>query len=80
MADKRIDEASSVLAAGDINHRHQDNCHSHNRPESDHPQAVVIVIFEPHKQTGNHVGEQQDDGNGLEHYFKKGALAPGNGC
>ena len=78
MADERIDCTTDVLAAGEINDHYQDHCYNHDRPEPDHPEAVVIVIFEPDRQPDNHMSEQQDDGNGLEHYFKKGVPIPGN--
>ncbi len=79
MVNGRIGGEWKVLPAGEINDHYEDYRYDHDRPEPDHPQAVVIVIFKPHEQTDNHVDEQQDDSNGLEHYFKKGAPVPGNG-
>ena len=64
------------LAASEVDYRNKDYRYNNDGTEPDHPQPIVIMILKPDEQSHCHVDYQQNDGNGFEHLFKKGAPIP----
>ena len=70
--------AQAYSAAGKIDYCNQKYRYDQDCTKPDHPQLIVIVILQPDEHSHGHVDDQQNDGNGLEHCFRKGAPIPVN--